>query len=297
MLVLAAPSLALFLRVSLSAGNNIVYIYEHSLYLRLNLIMAPNRMQKNPQDSPSGPRSLLRIFKILELIAQNPNGLTLTDLATQLAAPKSSLSALLKPLVAHQYLRYEQSRYGLGSQVFRLSAEILSARSFTRIIQPFLEELSVASTESVYVVMIDRNMGLASYVEGIESQNPIRYVAPRGTVRPLYVSAAGKALLAFQEESWREHYLKTTTLISPSTKQPIDLEALISVNEAVPGAAGLAAPILVAGQPVSAALLISAPADRLVQSLSPLKIALKDIAQSASAHLASVNYAVSQNIG
>jgi DNA-binding IclR family transcriptional regulator len=246
----------------------------------------------------------------LELIAQNPNGLTLTDLATQLAAPKSSLSALLKPLVAHQYLRYEQSRYGLGSQVFRLSAEILSARSFTRIIQPFLEELSVASTESVYVVMIDRNMGLASYVEGIESQNPIRYVAPRGTVRPLYVSAAGKALLAFQEESWREHYLKTTTLISPSTKQPIDLEALredlseirrtgiaISVNEAVPGAAGLAAPILVAGQPVSAALLISAPADRLVQSLSPLKIALKDIAQSASAHLASVNYAVSQNIG
>ena len=262
-------------------------------------------MQSTKQHNTDGPRSLMRIFKMLEAIARSPKGLTLTELSQQLQAPKSSLLVLLRPLVHHYYLNHEGGKYGLGSEVFQLSAEILSARSFTRIIRPFLEELNAATTESVYLVIINRDMGLASYIEGIESQNPVRYVAPPGTVRPLHVSAAGRVLLAFQEESWRERYIETTALITPSTHQPIDPDELredlaevrrtgiaISMNAAISGAGGMAAPIMVANQPVSAALLISAPAERLERSTASFRNILTKMVRRVSTHLTGINYQV-----
>ena len=254
-------------------------------------------------ENGDGPRTLLRIFRVLESLARSHEGLTLTELAHQLQAPKSSLLVLLRPLVNHRYLRHEAGRYGLDSQIFQLSAEILSARSFTRTIRPFLEELSATSAESVYLVMINREMGLASHVEGIESENPIRYVAPPGTVRPLFASAAGKALLAFQEDSWREHYLNNAVLIAPSTHQPIDPKQLreelaeirrtgiaVNFNTAVLGAGGMAAPIVVANEPVTAALLISAPADRLERSIAPLRRTLTGVVSRVSAHLTGIGH-------
>lgn len=245
--------------------------------------------------SASEPRSLLRIFKIFETIAQAPEGVGLTELSNALGAPKSSLLLLLRPLVAHGYLVHQNRHYTLGPQIFQFSSEILSTRSFSRIIRPFLEELARLTTESVYLTVINREAGVVAYVEGIESRNPVRYVAPVGTTRPLYVSAAGLALLAFQEPIWREQYIKQTHLKSLTVKSVIskaslraDLAAIrkaglsISIGSAVIGAAGMAAPIVMGDQPVEYAILISAPAERFEKSIPRFKKMLTEAVDRAA---------------
>lgn len=258
-------------------------------------------MQTTEKKPSSEPRSLSRVFKIFEALADDPNGLTLSGLATSLAAPKSSLLLLLRPLVLHGYLSHENDRYTLGSEIFRFSAKVLSARSFTRIVRPFLEDLARESTESVYLAVLNRDAGTVTYVEGIESKNLIRYVAPIGTTRPLYVSAAGQALLAFQDEDWQEQYIRKTKLISPADKHIIskkDLRAdlskiykervAISISGAVLGAGGIAAPIVIGDAPVTTAFLISAPSDRLQHGIPGFKRMLLKTAEKAAVSLSAV---------
>ncbi|MDO9024511.1 IclR family transcriptional regulator [Zwartia sp.] len=241
------------------------------------------------------PRSLLRLFKIFETIAQSQEGAGLTELSTALDAPKSSLLLLLRPLVTHGYLLHQDRKYTLGPQIFQFSSEILSTRSFSRIIRPFLEELAKLSTESIYLTVINREAGVVTYLEGIESRNPVRYVAPVGTTRPLYVSAAGQALLAFQEPAWRDQYLERTRLKSPTshtvisrTKLRSELIAIrkagfsISIGSAVAGAAGMAAPIVIGDQPVEYAILISAPAERFEKSIPRFKKMLTEAVARAA---------------
>lgn len=253
-------------------------------------------MKERKNSLPSAePRSLIRIFSIFETIAQASEGAGLTEISIALEAPKSSLLLLLRPLVAHGYLLHHDRKYTLGPQIYQFSSDILSTRSFSRIIRPFLQELARLTTESVYLTVINRESGVVAYVEGIESRNPVRYVAPVGTTRPLYVSAAGLALLAFQESSWRDQYIKQTRLKSLTDKSIISKAALraelcsirqtgfsISIGSAVVGAAGMAAPIVIGEQPVEYAILISAPAERFEKEIPRFKKMLMETVSRAA---------------
>ena len=245
--------------------------------------------------TPAAPRSLLRILRILETLARTDNGATLAELSDTLQAPKSSLLLLLRPLVAHKYLQHAANRYELGPSAFQLSAEILSSAGISQIIRPYLEALAEVSNESIYLAVIDRDAKQITYIEGIDSKQAVRYSTPIGTVRPLYTSAAGKTLLAFQEPDWQRTYLRTARL-KPLTSKPLpskatlqrELETIraeglaVSVNEAVEGAAGIAAPLVKADGTATYALLIVAPSERLVKAMPQLLPVLAKTAASAS---------------
>lgn len=251
--------------------------------------------------SPNEPRSLLRIIGIFESLARFRQGATLAELSAVLEAPKSSLLLLLRPLVAHKYLSHADSRYALGPSVFRLSAEVLASAGISQIIRPYIEELSERSNESVYLAVIDKDAKQVTYVDGIESKLAVRYSTPIGTTRPLYSSAAGKVLLAFQEEAWCQHYLKTVKLAPFTDKPAVKKSALqkelneirssrISVNigAMVTGASGIAAPIIKADGMATHALLIVAPSERLLQAISHLRELIDEVATNASQTLGSM---------
>lgn len=66
-------------------------------------------------------RAVDRIASVLEHVAREPSGLTLTDLAKAVGAPKSSLQGLVYGLVATGYLSEHEKRYSLGAAPFVLS--------------------------------------------------------------------------------------------------------------------------------------------------------------------------------
>lgn len=246
------------------------------------------------RDDPS-PRSLTRVLGLFGAISKSGEGMTLAKLALELDSPKSSLLTLLRPLVAKGFLTHDGGVYRLGPAVFRLASDILSTRSFPKLIRPFMQQLVDSSQESVYLAIIDLKARCVSYVEGVESPQPVRYMAPLGSPRPLYCSAAGRLLLAYAEENWREQYVKSVQL-KPVTDRTLtsrielrkELEKIrktglaISIGEAVPGAAGLAAPVFDADGHVAAALLIGAPVERFERELPSLRKLMKDVATQAS---------------
>lgn len=232
----------------------------------------------------SAPKATLRILGIFEAISQAPEGLTLARLSVLLQCPKSSLLNLLRPLVAQEYLFSANGVYTLGTQAFSLSSSILATRKQPSLIRKLASDLAAATGETVIIAVLDRAAALAAYVDVIESPQLIRYSVPAGVTRPLYCSAAGRLLLAFQPEDWREAYLEKADL-KPLTARTVtripELRKIIaeirrssvsySSNEAVEGAAGIAVPVRDAEGEVVAALLVAAPAMRAEQNRAFLR--------------------------
>ena len=234
-------------------------------------------------------RSAMRLVQLFEALAKTEEGVSLAELSTTIAAPKSSLLGILRSMVALGYMEHGHGLYRLGPKSFRLAADILAIRRFPNLVRPIMQDLAAKSGETVFLVVLDPLAQRVTYTEVIESANPLRYTVPTGTTRPLYSSAGGLMLLAYQEPAWIDAYIRSTPLeqLTPrTTTDPKELrERLaeirregigISLGETVPGAAGLAAPIFNADGSVTAGLLIGAPLDRVEQELPELKRLLRE---------------------
>ena len=223
----------------------------------------------------AGPRSVQRMLGIFDVIARSPDGLSLAELSSRLKSPKSSLLTLLRPLVAGNYLVHSNSRYTLGNESFVLATNILSARKFGSVVRGLMTELQQHCPETIILAVIDRAAKAVMYSDVLESPQLIRYSVASGTARPLYTSAAGQLLLAYQDEKWRDQYLKRVKLKALTARTVTNIEQLrkklnsirrtglsISVSEAIEGATGVAAPIFGPGGAILAALLVAGPTDR-----------------------------------
>lgn len=242
----------------------------------------------DPAEGSSG-RSSARVVAALEALTRSEEGLGLAELSLAVGAPKSSLLGILRSLVALGYLAHSHGLYRLGPRSFRLAADMLAVRRFPTLVRPVLQDLHARTQETVFLVQLDEVARRSTYVEGIDSPNPIRYTVPTGTTRPLYVSAGGLMLLAFQDTAFIDSYLGSVSLdpLTPRTITDVDklrqrLQTIrrdgfaVSLGETVPGAAGLAAPIFNADGSVTAGLLIAAPIERFEKRLPEFKRLLRE---------------------
>lgn len=234
-------------------------------------------------DGSSG-RSSARLVAALEALTRAEEGMGLAELSLAVEAPKSSLLGILRSLVRLGYLAHAHGLYRLGPRSFRLAADMLAVRRFPNLVRPVLQDLHARTEETVFLVQLDEVARRVTYVEGIDSPNPVRYTVPTGTTRPLYVSAGGLMLLAFQDPAFIDTYLRAVPLdpLTPRTitdvgklrqrLQTIRREGFaVSIGETVPGAAGIAAPIFNADGSVTAGLLIAAPIERFEKQLPKFK--------------------------
>lgn len=233
---------------------------------------------------------MVRLLGLFEEIAQASDGLSLAELSLRLGSPKSSLLAMLRPLAAGGHLRHAQGRYRLGPAVFQFAQRILGGRQMSTLLRAAMQELWEQSEETVILTAIDRDAEVVTYIECLESPQMVRYAVPPGTVRPLYSSAAGQVLLAFQEPAWRDRYVATIKMkpMTPLTLTTRDalrrrlaqihsVGLSISHMEAIPGAAGVAVPIRRAGGEAREALLIAGPAERIAANQDRLRAMLRDL--------------------
>jgi DNA-binding IclR family transcriptional regulator len=265
----------------------------------------PSAVPAEPAEGSSA-RSSARLVGVFEALARSEEGMSLAELSLALGAPKSSLLGQLRAMVSASYLAHGHGLYRLGPRSFRLAADILAVRRFPNLVRPVLQDLNARTNETVFLVQLDRVARRATYVDGIDSPNPVRYTVPTGTSRPLYVSAGGLMLLAFQEPGWIDAYLGSVSL-DPLTERTItDVGALrhrlqtirrdgfaISIGETVPGAAGVAAPIFNSDGSVTAGLLIAAPVERFEKQLAAFKRLLRD----ATAIVSGITQASPEPIG
>lgn len=257
--------------------------------------MSKREPKSTDEESSGGPRSLSRLLRLFDVMADAPGGTSLATLSVALGSPKSSLLNLLRPLVADRYLLQDGGQYRLGPRAFRMASKIQSRWSFPNLMQSELEQLAAATGESVSLAVLDTDAARVTYVSVIDSRQPIRYALNVGLSAHLYCTAAGRVLLAHADADWQEHYLRTTTFKPYTPRTMVDADAVreslrqvlkdgcaISIGESMPGSAAVAAPLYGPDDRVVAAIGVGAPADRLEANLDALRAAVLAAAARAS---------------
>lgn len=224
-----------------------------------------------------GPRSALRVMDILQVLAAETEALTLAKLSDRLKLPKTSVLSLLRALEAGGYVRSKDGNYALGDQALKLGASLGQARAFPKCARPLLERLARETEETILLGVLSEEGHEISYVDVIESEKPLRFAVRVGNRRPLYCTAAGKAMLAFLSKGFQTKYLAQTKFVkfTPDTSSKEELIALLSeirrrgvvvdANGIIDGATGIASPCFDEADQVSCTLTIAGPTSRMLE--------------------------------
>ncbi len=172
-----------------------------------------------PRERGGGIQSVERGFAIIEAIAPDRDGVSLTDLSRRVGLHNSTTFHLVRTLVALGYVRQvaDSKRYRLGRRIFALAGNMLDEIELASIAKPLLEELSATTGEAAHfavgsgysAIMIARTAGAGAF----------QIAGHVGVVRPLHCTAIGKIILATMPAERIEDFLTRHELprLTPNT--------------------------------------------------------------------------------
>jgi DNA-binding IclR family transcriptional regulator len=142
-------------------------------------------------------QSLARGLRILDLLGQSPDGISITELSEFLSVDKGSASRLVSTLARYGYVEKDEAtrRYHVGSQVVSLSRSVLTRLPLREAAKPFLRQMMERTGECAHLAVPAQ--GQVLYIDQVESPVTLRVNAEVGTMNPLHCTALGKVLLAF----------------------------------------------------------------------------------------------------
>jgi DNA-binding IclR family transcriptional regulator len=155
----------------------------------------------------SSNQSIKRAFAILKSVAGHDEGLGVTEIAQQIALPKSTVSRMLATLAevgAVERLPNGQG-FRIGAEIVALAAHISYPRQLVTVARPFLLALAQATGETINLAIPDG--GLVHYIDQIGSQYNLGIRDWTGYRIPLHGSCDGKLFLAYQPLDNIEAYL------------------------------------------------------------------------------------------
>ena len=226
----------------------------------------------NQNSEKNTVRAVERALDILLCFTESSE-LGLAQITKKVSLHKSTVFRLLQTLEQKGFLikNEDTEKYRLGYRVLELSNHMSGINDPAILFLPEMQKLRnlVGETISLYV----RDGYDRIRIQAVESELPIRRVAPIGARMPLYVGAASKVLVAFEnpiDKSAIIHYLEAEQHINKPSFQQI-LDEIIkdgyatSFEERESGAASIAVPIFNRNEKLFAAISISGPVNRLTQ--------------------------------
>lgn len=136
----------------------------------------------------------LRVIKVLEAVASS-NGLTMSQIATRLDCPKSTLTPILKTLVDNNYLICEEDSltYTIGKAAFIIGSTYQHSGDVLTLIKDQMETMSSLCKETIHLGVLEGNKIM--YLQKVTSPKPLQLISSVGKRLPAYATALGKALL------------------------------------------------------------------------------------------------------
>lgn len=214
--------------------------------------------------------------------------LGLMELAVRTGLHKSTVHRLLATLESKGFVKRNPTtdKYRLGFRVWELSAHLTQNSDPERVLLPELEHLRDVVGETVSLYVRD---GLERVrIQAVQSNQPVRRVAPVGARMPLYVGASSKVLVAFADPEIRQQVLDPARWPEGLDREGFrrQLEEVrqkgyaISVEEREVGAAAVSVPIFNSAGELAYALAVSGPSNRLtVERMIDLIPTLKQFAE------------------
>ena len=137
-----------------------------------------------------------RVLDILELLSNNNEGMTLTELSKALNAPKSSIMPLVHTMTSRKfiYMQKDTLKYFIGIATFSVGSSYSNHMDALKLIKTEMKHIVSVSNETCQLGIQIRNNLL--YIAKEDSSEPIRLVSYVGKQLPLYCTAIGRAILA-----------------------------------------------------------------------------------------------------
>lgn len=163
------------------------------------------------EDGRIGVQVISRVGQIFRALEDEPWGLTLSQLATRLNLPRSTVHRLASALVKEGLLMSATvaGRVRIGAEFMRIAT---SSRSELRDqVAPLMRRVHDAVGETVDCGVLEGNQ--VRLVDVIETIHQLRAVSNIGAVFPLYCTAKGKAILSLLDN-------ETIFRLVPKTLEP-----------------------------------------------------------------------------
>ncbi|MFI8221492.1 IclR family transcriptional regulator [Streptomyces sp. NPDC085932] len=194
-------------------------------------------------------QTLDRGLRVLEILAEAGDGLSVTEVAAALEVHRSIAARLLATLLNRGYVRrHRDGGYTLGTTLLSLARDV--SNDLLLAATPLMSEVAERSGLTAVLHVADQDDVVA--VASIEPRQAAYRVGVRpGTRHPLHVGASGLAILAGRGSV-------------PGERREVALGRergyVVTTSELVPSFTGVAAPVLINGWADASAGLI-VPAD------------------------------------
>ncbi len=163
--------------------------------------------------------SVLKAARVLALFDENHRQLRNIDIHRMTGFNKSTVMRLLLSLEKVGFVEKDPvtGEYSIGVALFEAGSKYLDQTDLHRQAMPLISELASQCNETAYLAVLNGHE--AVYLDRVESSKAIRTTSRVGSRVPLYCTGAGKAILAFQEETQIQSILKGTKIkpFSPRT--------------------------------------------------------------------------------
>ena len=148
----------------------------------------------------SAPRmsSVAKALLVLECIGLSKRR-TLTEIAKEVALPKSTLLRLIHVLITRGFLRRTaHGEYAVSLKMWQIGCNALNPEAIRDEVIPLLHQLVDRTGETAHYAAYED--GSSVYIEKVDGLHPIRSYTAVGGRSPAYATATGKALLAWRDE-------------------------------------------------------------------------------------------------
>lgn len=217
----------------------------------------------------------VRAFRIVELLAQAREPLTLMEISTQMDLPKQSVHRLLKQLESAWLVNRDGpgKHYVCSSRVRQMAINLLMTTGPAAARRAILQEMADK-------VQASCNLAISSgdavvYLDRVEANWSASAKLTPGTRVPFHCTASGKLLMSVLPKQQREKMLRrlplrrwTDLTISDADALRTDLEETrkrrlgLNMGEYIPGVVAVAVPVMLNAKRASAAVAIQASAQQ-----------------------------------
>lgn len=169
-------------------------------------------------------KTVARAMDLLDQFREGEAEFGITDLSNRMKLQKNNVFRLVSTLSAKKYIEVNTStgKYRLGKQARALGQLAAAQIDYVNHARPILNDLKQQCHETCFF-SINKD-GYTYYLDGVESDLPVRVVQPVGKSRPLCCTAAGRVLLAFMEPQ------KLMNLLSSSDTKGYTSSTITDIN-------------------------------------------------------------------
>lgn len=231
---------------------------------------------ENEPGKQGGIKSIVKAARVINMLADAGEPLSLAQMAANMAISKSTLHGIISTLVDMKFVVQEQHsmRYWLGTRLFEIGNAISSQWNVRKIAYPFIQQIVAEVGETVHMAILDDYEVL--YINKQESTSSIRIVTDIGVKLPAHSTGLGKALLSGKSNFELQYMVKNKGLPKHTEFTITDFESLCKEmelirsrgyatdeQEFVEGLRCVAVPVFDHSGEIIAALSVSGPVSRM----------------------------------